>query len=107
MKEDTVCDYETALSWALYAKTTLINNNGFSPSQLVFGRNTNLPNLNDNKLPAQEKSPLSDIALHISALDAARKTFVATESSQKIKLAQRKNIRTSGITYNIGDKDFL
>ena len=104
VKDDTGCDYETALSWALCAKNSLINNNGFSPSQLVFGRNTNLPNIIDNKLPAQEKSTLPDIALHISALHAARKAFIATESSNKIKLALRKNVRTSGITYNIGDE---
>ena len=33
VKDDTGCDYETALSWALCAKNSLINNNGFSPSQ--------------------------------------------------------------------------
>lgn len=104
VKDDTGCDYETALPWALCAKNSLINNNGFSPSQLVFGRNTNLPNIIDHKLPAQEKSTLPDIALHISALHAARKAFIATESSNKIKLALRKNVRTSGNTYNIGDE---
>ena len=51
-----------------------------------------------------QTSTLPDIALHISALHAARKAFIATESSNKIKLALRKNVRTSGITYNIGDE---
>lgn len=36
-------------------KNTLIKNNGFGLSQLVFGRNPILPNVLDNKLPAQEK----------------------------------------------------
>ena len=54
IKEDTKCDFDTALAWAVCAKNSLINNNGFSPSQLVFGRNTNLPNFINNKLPAQE-----------------------------------------------------
>lgn len=38
----------------LYAKIPLTKNSGFSPSQLIFGQNTNLPNLNDNKLLAQK-----------------------------------------------------
>ena len=67
VKDDTGCHYETALSWDLCAKNSLINNNGSSPSKLVFRRNTHLPNLTDNKLPAQENSRISDIALHIYA----------------------------------------
>ena len=59
---------------------------GFSPSQLVFGRHTNLTNLTDNKLPAQEKSTLPYILFHIATLHAARRAIVAAEST-KIKLA--------------------
>ena len=33
----------TPLAWAINAKKLLINDNGFSPSQLVFGQNCNLP----------------------------------------------------------------
>ena len=93
VKEDTKCDFDTALAWAVCAKHSLINNNGFSPSQLVFGRNTNLPNFINNKLPAQETTCKSfDIGLHISALHAARKAFIETESSSKLKLALQKNL---------------
>ena len=58
VKDDAGCDYETALSCALCTKNSLINNNGFRPFQLVFGRNTNLPNLIDIYIPAQEKLTL-------------------------------------------------
>lgn len=33
--EDTKCDYDTALKWAVSPKKALIKN-GFSPTQLVF-----------------------------------------------------------------------
>ena len=47
--------YETALSWVVCAKnTSLINNNGFSPAQLVFGSNPNLTNFLEKKFRAQE-----------------------------------------------------
>ena len=35
------------LSWALPTNNSLINHIGFSPSQLVFGQNTNTPNVID------------------------------------------------------------
>ena len=89
MKDDTGCDYGTTLSWALCAKNPLISNSSFSPLQVVFGRNTNSPNLTDNKLPAQEKSTLPDIALHIYALQAARKTFAATNQITKFALRKK------------------
>lgn len=59
----------TLLASGMYVLKSMINNNGFSPSQLVFGGNTNLPNFRNNQLPAQEttiKSP--ELALHIFAL---------------------------------------
>ena len=40
-------------------KKILINNNGFSSSQLVFVQNCNLPNTNKNTLPASNKSNYS------------------------------------------------
>ena len=45
---DTHCDPEIALAWAVSAKNTLQTNAGYSPSQLVFGRNVNLPSVLNN-----------------------------------------------------------
>ena len=50
---DVGCSVEVALAWALCAKNCLTNVHGFSPNQLVFGRNPNLPNALDNKAPAK------------------------------------------------------
>ena len=73
---DTKRDCDTAFVWAVCAKNALINNNGFSPSQLVFSRNINLPNFINSQLPAQETTIKSlELALHISALHAAQKIF--------------------------------
>ena len=80
-------DYEIALSWALCAKNALINNNGFSPAQLVFGRNMNLPNFLDSKLPEQKNPTSPDIASHISALHAVKRAFITSEYSNKIKIS--------------------
>ena len=67
--DDTKCSYETALAWAINSKNRLISNNEFSPVQLFFGRNCNLPNILVNYHPAFNKTVYSsDLASHIYAL---------------------------------------
>ena len=107
IKDDVKCDYETALAWALSAKNSLSNNNGYRPTQLLLGKNPNLPNFIENNLPAQEPSTKSfHIATRLTALHAARKAFIESESSNKLKTALRKNTRSFFNTYNIGDEVF-
>ena len=100
VKEDTKSNWGPTLTWDVCAKNAMVNNNGFSPSQLVFGRNTNLPSTLIDKLPAPDGQPRSfTVGSHIAALHAARKAFVATESSEKIKRTLRKQTRPSGHIY--------
>ena len=64
------------------------NNNGFSPAQIVFGKNCMFPSIINNNLPALESFNQSqNLALHIAALHSARRAFIACESSEKIKQA--------------------
>ena len=76
--------------------------------QLVFGQNPSLPNFINNKLPAQEsvvKSP--DIITHLTALHAARKSHIESESCNKLKTALQKNVpSSSNVMYEIGDEVF-
>ena len=109
IKDSKQCDNDTALAWAVLAKISLINYNGFSPSQLAVGQNPSLPNFINNKLPAQEsavKSP--DIITHLTARHVARKSYIESESCNKVKTALRKNVRSSNnVMYEIGDKVFF
>ena len=87
-KDSDKFDYDTAVAWQVSAKKSLINHNGFSPSQIVFEQNPSLPNFINNKLAAQEsvvKSP--DIITHLTALHAARKPCIESESCKKLKTA--------------------
>ena len=52
--EDAGCGLELTLSWAMSAKNSLKNVNGFSPNQLVLGENPNFPTALNSKLPALE-----------------------------------------------------
>ena len=62
-----------------------------SPSQIVFGKNSNLANIIDDALQALEKVTTSaDLALHIATLHSARETFMKAQTSEKIEIALKK-----------------
>ena len=64
--DDVKCDYDVALAWTVSAKNALINHNGFSPAQLVFGKAFNLPSTINNHLPTLKSTIRSvDLAHHI------------------------------------------
>lgn len=49
LRAENDCDWETALNWELMAKHSLHNVHGFSPYQLVYGCNPNLPSVLTNR----------------------------------------------------------
>ena len=102
---DVSCTLEVALSWAIAARNSLANFSGFSPNQLVFGRNPSLPNVFNDKIPALNADSTSDlIRMNLNAMHLARQEFVKFESNEKIKRALRHNIRvTDSHLINNGD----
>ena len=89
VKDDINCQWVTGLAWALNAKNSFINVSGFSPHQLVFGKNVNLPlAMNDQLSAGYFTNPL--IIEHLKALHSARESFMKAESSAKLRNALRK-----------------
>ena len=79
--EDAHCDLNIALAWGVSAKNALKNVHGFSPNQLVFGKNPSFPNVFDNELPALEGRTTSEIvANNLNAMHAARQQHIKSES---------------------------
>ena len=107
-QKDVGCDAETALCWAVSAKNSLQNHGGFSPNQLVFGHNTNMPTVLTDTIPAFESTTSSEILRkNLEALHTARTKFIEAESSEKIKRALRKKVRSyADVKYENGDKVF-
>lgn len=102
---DTSLDWKTALCWALNAKNSLLNVHGYSPYQVAFGRNPNIPSVIRDELPALEGTTMSEVvAKHISALHATRKAFIESESSNRIRRALRKQVRQKEEKYFTGEK---
>ena len=79
MAEDKDLKVEVALAWAVNAKNCLQMFGGFSPYQLVYGRNPRLPGVLYDELPALEGTTSSEIiARHSNACHAAMRAFVAS-----------------------------
>ena len=94
MKNDCQCDWETALAWAFSAKNCLINVNGFSPHQIVFGKKIALPSIFTDQ-PSADLPENEIVIKHLNTLHATRQAFITAESSRKLKLALRKQTRNT------------
>ena len=49
--DDTNCDVQMALAWAVSARNAFDNKSGYSPNQLVFGFNPAIPDIYNSDLP--------------------------------------------------------
>ena len=101
---------ENAVCWATSAKNTLASVHGYSPNQLVFGRNPNLPNILDNKLPALETWDKSGIVYeNLKAMQKCREEFIKSDADERLKRAMRRQTRTHepAKAYQLGDKVFF
>lgn len=103
------CSVETALGWALSAKNSLTNVSGFSPNQLVFGRNPTYPCILDNKAPANSKICHSKIVEdNLRALRLARENHIKAEANEKLSRALNRQTRSySDQTFCSGDKVYF
>ena len=106
-KEDVKCNLETALAWAVCAKNSLMNVYGYSPNQLVFGRNVLLPSVENSDPPALDIPQSEMVRNNLNALHNARENFVKAEASERLKRALKHNIRTySEEVFDQGEKVF-
>ena len=105
MDESKNYPIEVIVAWAVSAKNALHNAYGFSPNQLVFGKNPNFPSVLIDNPPALEGKTSSEvIANHLNAMHAARQAFVQAEASEKLRRAIKAKTRvTAGLTYQPGD----
>ena len=95
---------QTKLAWAGMAKNSLQMVYGYSPNQLVFGQNPRLPNITSDGPPSWEEKTASEmVAKHLNTLHAARKAFIQSESSSRLKTALKSKIRTNSELYDYGD----
>ena len=65
------------------AKNALANVHGYSPNQLMFGKNPNFPSVLHDKLPAFEDIWKSEVLLgNLNILHSACQAYISTESNE-------------------------
>ena len=104
--DDTGCNIDTAIAWAMNAKNSLNNVFGFSPYQLVMGRNPEVPDiLSYNNLPALNSYTASQItADHLNAMETARKKFIELENNSRFKRVMQERVTEANeVRYISGD----
>ena len=100
-------DLATAIAWACTAKNSLSNVYGYSPFQLVFGKNPKLPNVINDPPSSWTIKPQSEALLkNLKALHATREAFIKAEKSEKLKIALKTKIRSVDRIYKPGDYAF-
>ena len=133
-RAEAKCDFLTALQWAVNAKNSLSNwftdfhhfnwyleeildyqmfsqtnsfqlVHRFSPFQLVFRRNLRLPDVLTDKLPALQNVSGSElVSTNLKTMQEARKAYIASKSSERIRRVLRHNVRSSsGAKFFSGD----
>lgn len=99
IKADMNLGYEIALSWALQAKNSLMNIQGFSPNQLVFGKNPKVPQISTNKEGSlREKTPSTIVREMLNTLQKAREEYIAAENNNRLKRAIKCKVENSPCT---------
>ena len=88
LHHDKKMPFSEALSAAVLAKNMLINVYGYSPLQLVTGKQPKLPGYSCDKLPAMgEESEETKGISKISQIHQARRAFMEVENSSRLKKA--------------------
>lgn len=101
---DSTLKPEVALSWAVNAKNSLTNYQGFSPSQIVFGENPRLPALYSTGPPGLEEVSMNkNMAEHINAMYLGREAFIECESDRVLKTALKKRVYARNDNIHPGD----
>ena len=93
VQQESNCSFEIAMLGVFRQKCIKIVCR-YSPNQLVFGKNSNIPTSLNSKLPSMEgKTSSQIIADNLNAMHAARKAFIENETSQKLRCPIKRKCR--------------
>ena len=110
LMEDMNIKIDVALPWALQAKNNLMCLQGFTPSQLVFGKNLRVPSVSNVKEVSElrEETKSKYLADKINCMAMAREQFLKAERSMKLKRALKSKVENSRCEHYVnGDKVYF
>ena len=86
----------TLLNWAVAIKNSTVNGTGFSPFQVVFGRNPKLPCILTNDIAAMREEVVSnELMVNLNVLDRTRVRFNEAIADNAVKRMLRAKVRLS------------
>ena len=91
MDGDPKIKFEDALSQAVFAKNTLLNVHGYSPSQILTGKQPRAPGATADNTPAQDEEEVDSrtVQKRINLMQKAREAFTKVDNSNRLKRAMR------------------
>ena len=93
MAADPSLKPKLALAWAITAANSLDNVSGYSPAQIVFGRNPTHPSLmNAGPAGMEEVDVGKSVAIHIHAMHLAREAYIQCESDKVLAEALKRRV---------------
>jgi len=98
---------QEAVNQAAWAQNTIINHQrGFSPFQLVYGRNPGIPGVSECSTGALEELSPNEISRGIfDRMNRIRLEFLKNETDWRLKTAMKDNLpTTSKIIHELGDR---
>ena len=96
---------DTLLAWAIMIKNSQVSNKGWSPFQVVFGRNPSLPNLMDSPISAMTEETTSyALKKNMDSLAAARTRFNEALCDVRVAKMLKSKVRRNQVVFQAGDR---
>ena len=91
MSGDSSIKFEDALAKAVYAKNAMLNVHGYSPSQILTGKQPRIPGACNDNTPQADNLEVSSrtVQQNLNLMQAAREAFAKVDNSCRLKTAMR------------------
>ena len=91
MDADPHIKFEDALNQAVFAKNSMLNVHGFSPSQILTGKQPRVPGATADNNPAQDEEEVDSrtVQKRLNLMQRAREAFAKVDNSNRLKRAMR------------------
>ena len=104
MNENPKMDPQVAVYYASFAKNSEVNRFGFSPLQIVMGRNPSFPGLSDASPVISNFDSSSKVFGALKRLDQVRVKYRELDCNEKLKKIQTQKLNPSvEANYTMGD----
>ena len=104
LEDEEGIEFEDALAKAVYAKNTMLNVHGYSPSQILTGKQPRIPGACNDNLPPADNTEVNSKSVQdsINGIQKARQAFAQVDNSNRLRKAMRVQ-ESPLVKYNPGD----